>query len=83
MLAFDWCPNIVKISICIVITDELLFTYPFRPLIQPRRLQQLLPYLVGQPLRLQDFDVRTSGEQRCVKVVGYPQPVFKVGPVLA
>ena len=57
-----------------------LVTYLF---IQPRRLQQLLPYLLGQPLRLQDFDVRSSGEQRRVEVVGYPQPVFKVGPVLA
>lgn len=25
----------------------------------------MLPYLVGQPLRLQDFDVRDSGEMRC------------------
>lgn len=36
--------------------------------IQPRSLQQLLQYLVGQPLRLQDFDVRASGEQRLLKV---------------
>ena len=63
MLAFDWCPNIVKISICIVITDELLFTYPFRPLIQSHRLQQLLPYLLGQPLWLQDFELWRNAAQ--------------------
>ena len=62
--------------------SKSVFLFPFL-LIQPRRLQQLLPYLVGQPLRPQDFDVRASGEQRRVEVVGYPQPVFKVGPVLA
>lgn len=50
-------------------------------LIQPHRLQVLLPYFLCQPLRLQDFDVRASGEQRCVEVGGYAQDVFKIGPV--
>ena len=62
--------------------SKSVFLFPFL-LIQPRSLQQLLPYLVGQPLRLQDFDVRASWEQRRVEVIRYPQPVFKVGPVLA
>ena len=49
-----------------MITDELLFTYPFRPLIQPRRFQQLLPYLVGQPLWLQALQWRTFDRHRFI-----------------
>ena len=45
-------------------------------------LNQLI-HLINNRRRLQDFDVRASGEQRRVEVVGYPQPVFEVGPVLA
>ena len=52
-------------------------------LIQPHRLQMLLPNLLCQPLRLQDFDVRASGEQWCVEVGGDAQDIFKVCSVLS